>query len=106
MNEQEKSLKLAELMGWELDYNKLWDEWHVLNLFPRGHIATILQPYANSEQGHAQFATILLKFPEVFSTFDCRITSNPKNVMWLNGEKPTQSNILDEILRMNGVSDV
>ena len=100
MNEQEKSIKLAELMGWERKPNPYSngayaDEDYVWDVDVR--LINGVYPYASHEFGLAQFAAILLKFPEVMIRF-----------MW-GGEhgkyfiNPTQSNILDEILRMNGV---
>lgn len=49
-----------------------------------------LNPYESA----AQFGLIFLRYPEVMSSFCCHDTAV--------GE-PTQANILDEILRMNGV---
>ena len=88
MNEQDKSLELAKLMGWRAGDNM-------------GQ--THLQPYDNSIIGLAQFATILLKFPEVLSQYDCRVLHNPRNTMWKDGVKPSQENMLDAILKMNGI---
>ena len=90
MNEQEKSLALAELMEWELDSplstKYSYTKYNGLNW-------RILEPYDASQEGKAQFSDILLKFPEVM--FD-------EYKHW-DLDECTQANILDEILRMNGV---
>jgi len=69
MNIQEKSLALAELMGWKIveaehsdlaprftDYGEMFN------------VAT-LAPYVDSFGGKAQFAAILLEFPKVMMRF-------------------------------------
>ena len=92
MNEQEKSLELAELMGWKLVTIFGDADWHIVRepAFLNNDKFPVLEPYAYDADGLAQFAAILLKFPEVFEDFMYEFI-------------PTQSNILDEILRMNGV---
>ena len=97
MNEYEKSLKLAKLMG--LSYNIIDCKDGYMTIEPtcdhiRRESGDVVQytPYESDEEGLAQFAAILLKFPEVME-FSTEWTYN----------KPTQANILDEILRMNGV---
>jgi len=89
MNTEEKSLKLAELMGL-----RVWDSMHGHHVY-EGDIARdndmLLRPYSDSTEGLAQFASILLKFPEVGAHFFGR---------W---DKFTQECVLDHILRMNGV---
>jgi len=89
MNEQGKSLALAKLMGWTGGDN-----------MGQAH----LQPYDNSIIGLAQFAAILLKFPEVLSQYDCKVLHNPRNTMWKDGVKPSQESMLDTILEINGIS--
>jgi len=100
MNEQEKSLKLAELMGWDIKVDPLGFAYFECN---NGKLV----PYELSRNGLAQFAAILLKFPEVMHAYVSKYQAhgNPSDILrWKR--KPTQANILDEILRMNGVDDV
>ena len=96
MNEQEKSLKLAELMEWETRLTCIVknapSSVKVYADKESGIGFAELQPYSKEEIGLSQFAAILLKFPEVME-FSTEWTYN----------KPTQANILNEILRMNGV---
>ena len=100
MNTQEKSLKLAELMGWKPKWNNMACE-GVPKIFDYG----FLEPYASGNNGRAQFAAILLKFPEVMARW-CYITKDDENKFDTTGAiivQPYQGAILDEILRMNGV---
>ena len=99
MNTKDKSIKLAELM-------ELTDRTHANSIY---HYVmwngkkTAFTPYYGTDTGRAQFAAILLKFPEVMQY---------SNLVWWDSYNdcqnpdylpPTQANILDEILRMNGV---
>jgi len=79
MNEKEKSLELAKLMGWREKIN----------------------PYGKG--GLAQFAAILLKFPEVFEYAEGGGYLKPTEHGGCD-MAPTQENILDEILKINGVN--
>jgi len=94
MNEQEKSLKLAELCPDIWAFWKPEKDWN---------------PYSESINGLAQFAAILLKFPEVMCSlvpityFDADEDERKSLRKTMNYNGPTQANILDEILRMNGV---
>jgi len=100
MNEQEKSLELAEVMGWErseLGGVSFW-EGENIDLYH-----TTLCPYSSCNAGKAQFAAILLRFPEVMERFTEAGSMLDDATMMRNGMKPTQANILDEILRMNGI---
>jgi len=97
MNTQEKSLKLAELMGWKPKWNNMACE-GVPKIFDYG----FLEPYASGNNGRAQFAAILLKFPEVMGRHDLYMWNHPNGAA-IGATEPTQANILDEILRMNGV---
>jgi len=118
MTEQEKSLKLAELMGWDLKLlkNFVRQENDELKSY---HICTSqvdgcdmweyvkFNPYSSSVEGLAQFAAILLKFPEViFSLVEVTSIVTGRDMghenRWYYYDF-NQSNILDEILRMNGV---
>ena len=100
MNEQEKSLKLAELMGWPM-----W------SLRPKDMLDTELIkgfgahlcPYKETKHGLAQFAAILLRFPEVMAKIIVVDTSSDGDDFVKLRIKPTQANILDEILKLNGV---
>lgn len=113
MNIKDKSLALAELMGWERtspDHEGICtcDMGNVYN--------NLCCPYTLSITGLAQFAAILLKFPEVMAGFDMHVWQHSDDkttccmcgTAYVKGESiycklPTQANILDEILRMNGV---
>lgn len=86
-----KSLKLAELMGWGIEMYK-GRETIGAGSPMRGHY---IRPYEDCEHGLAQFAAILLKFPEVMNSFSYE-EGRPDM-------PPTQANILDEVLRMKGV---
>ena len=105
MNEQEKSLRLAELRGVELvdsmcsSNGLLWareansaDAWQGW-----------WEPYSDSDEGRAQFAAILLKFPEVMARFvEVDVSSDGSDFVRLR-YKPTQACILDAVLVINGV---
>ena len=84
MNTQEKSLKLAELMP-EV---KISESGRVL--FPHDYYDEQWNPYENL----AQFAAIMLKFPDVF---DCLI------VRAVRPKFRTQRFMLDAVLLENGV---
>lgn len=88
MNTQEKSLALAELMGWELSKTKK----SIMNM---GQYRKLC-PYNSTYSGLYQFAAILLKFPRVLYEPDSY------GVLWGVHVEPTQENILDAILQMEG----
>jgi hypothetical protein len=125
MNTQKKSLALAELMGWEIRpshiHPDLADE--IVDYGELFEIAT-LAPYVVTPNGLAQFAAILLKFPEVMDNFFKVDGEKQHGIVAFNGQfwvrcegeieenyehftdesaHPTQANLLDEILRMNGI---
>ena len=106
MNTQDKSLKLAELMKWKLDTTAtpiITINPHFIQYFVKG-FHTFLEPYAETSDGLAQFATILLKFPKVMSRKETyNYDDGPVMFSVWKSVEPTQTNILDEILRMNGV---
>jgi len=63
-----------------------------------------LEPYEQGSIGLTQFATVLLKFPEVMMRF----AIDNEQDRWLGDEdgelfhgKSTQENILNEVLRVN-----
>lgn len=89
MNTKDKKLALAKLMGWIVFYHI--PHGTVPHLENTGHV---LNPYDDL----AQFAAILLKFPEVMAKF------NSTYVWGAYYTEPTirQAIILDEILRLNG----
>lgn len=93
--EEEKSLALAELMGLIVsEDNSVMSR----NAFDRSHDWKVYNPYEGNIAGLAQFAAILLRFPEVFDSVEDVIISCEDGAM-----RPfNQANILDEILRMNG----
>ncbi len=94
MDKKEKSLKLAELMGWKLKERKiagLMVVHEIVNDEPLRFHKAFLEPYDFDVNGLAQFAAILLKFP---------------GVMWDWEKEPTQANILDAVLRMEGASGI
>ena len=78
---EERSLMLARLMG-RSAYNQNMNSW---------------RPYSDGTIGRAQFAGILLRFPEVMD----EILNHPEKGKRFTID-PTQANILDAILRMNG----
>jgi len=62
-------------------------------------------PY-NGVTGLAQFAAILLKFPQWVDEFHTKTKQGMTTAFhqgWWHDLPPTQENILDEILSMNGV---
>ena len=89
--EEQKSLALAKLMGYKKHSDGTWTDgkgyWP--NVAGGGYGRFV--PYENSTLGKAQFATILLEFKTPFFV-----------KTWSAGLEPTQTNILDEILRMEG----
>jgi len=97
-NEEEKSLELSKLMGWECS------EMHKLFYIESDDEFTdcILCPYEGCYNGLAQFAAILLKFPEVFEYAEGGGYLKPTEHGGCD-IAPTQENILDEILKINGV---
>jgi len=105
MNEQEKSLKLAELMGWEIE-TYYGDAPYICASHFDNKIKHIpLVPYEMSQIGLAQFAAIFFKFREVMCN-ECFLSYEAhKGLSYCEPleKEPTQANILDEILRMNGV---
>ena len=99
MNTQEKSLKLAELMGWIIGYGPT----RITAIGAGCHCQYRFEPYENTHDGLAQFAAILLKYKEVMARF-CGVAEVNEGVRVAQiGGGVTQTNILDEILRMNGV---
>ncbi|MES0445025.1 MAG: hypothetical protein ABUJ92_00630 [Desulfobacterales bacterium] len=93
MNEQEKSIKLAKLMGWELDGGCL------AKTCGKDLRYFTLNPYADND--HGQFKAIILNFPAWVSRTVKFPNENP--CFMGNHNLLYQDNILDEILRMNGV---
>jgi len=89
MNEKEKSLKFADIMGCHITAES----------------TQLYIPYSNEALGLAQFAEILLKFPEVMTirTPYKRVTDDYIEVSLWSIKEPTQENILDEVLRLNDV---
>ena len=106
MNEHKKSLKLAEMMGWGVIYTNGYPKVDpAFNSDFAGYL--YLQPYESDTDGLAQFAAILLKFREVIPRI-CRNKWHKQGMqnvcrIELRDVEPTQANILDEILVMNGV---
>jgi len=95
MKETEKSLELAKLMGW-----REFKSTGAYMIFSEYELSE-LKPYCSDTQGLAQFGAILLKFPAVFE-----YASAGGFIKYNDGytyTEPTQENILDEILRINGV---
>jgi len=106
MTNDEKSLKIAELMGWKGYYTDFTRHDFIWDCNPDFDCTQYkLEPYEKSEEGLAQFAAILLKFSDIMQRF------GRLNGVWhirckkheITEREPTQANILDEILRMNGV---
>ena len=105
MTEKEKSLKLAELMGWKLVTIFGDADWNIVRepALLNNDEFPVLEPYVYGADGLAQFAAILLKFPDVMTFVSYEADTTLKMYNGLELKEPTQSNILDEILRMNGV---
>ena len=99
MTEREKSLELAELMGWKVYWEDNGAESVPVLKMGNRQIAGTLNTYNNL----AQFAAILLKYPEVLVRPRFIGCLNNKELAYPDYNKPTQENILDEILRMNSV---
>jgi len=110
MNEQYKSLALAKLMGWSTSCGRVHCTFEGKDGFNG-----VLHPYAKTEDGLAQFAAILLKFPDVVSKFVCteghtyeHATSAERYERYggmfqgfITAEKPfTQKAVLDAILKI------
>ena len=95
MNTEGKSMMLAKLMGWGIYGGRVTDE---VGSDRIGFCEPC--PYSDTQQGLAQFAAIMLRFPEVLARF--KLMDSGEWMGGLIGGEPTQSNILDEILRMNG----
>jgi len=91
---EEKSLMLANLMGWEPDHDD--PNYYWVKEFP-----VMLCMYEDNPEGLAQFAAILLKFPESVSGY-ARKCERADFSGWF-GDSSTQENLLDEILQMNEV---
>ncbi|MDX8383422.1 MAG: hypothetical protein R8M45_05030 [Ghiorsea sp.] len=88
MNEQEKSLEHARIMGWRIYQKSFGDIYTRVKVYDYG---VSLRPYADDEEGLAQFAAILLKY--------LQDDDMPPLLMF----DPTQENILNEILVNNDV---
>ena len=98
MTEQEKSLALAKLMGWELS------ELYIIQNPECPVFHQYLEPYNDSTIGYAQFAAILLKYPEVMT--EVCVAHYDLSIHLFEPEEDGrnwQGFILDEVLRMKGV---
>lgn len=84
MDEEQKSLELARLMGWDIEKADEIDEYHVI-------IDTDeeLKPYESHNVGLSQFAKIQLAFPSFVKDIDVQTF--------------TQSRVLNQILVNEGV---
>jgi len=105
MDTQGKSSALAKVMGWDLSTygTKLPEHMREERIQVAPFDDMVLDPYSTEPNGLAQFAAISLKFPEVLNMYSCKVTNNPRSPIWKDGNKPTQENMLDEILKMNGI---
>jgi len=96
-----KELALAKLMGWKLHQTDTKSQLYELRdksfRYLEGDYQP-LEPYSETIAGLAQFASILLRFSQVMT-----LSHACHEPIW-NAKEPTQENILDEILRMNGVA--
>jgi len=113
MNEHDKSLALAKLMGWSTSCGRVHCTFEGKNGFNG-----VLHPYAKTADGLAQFAAILLKFHDVVSKFVCteghtyeHATSAERYERYggmfqgfITAEKLfTQEAVLDEVLQLKGL---
>ena len=89
---EEKSLMLANLMGWEPDHDD--PNYYWVKEFP-----VMLCMYEDNLEGLSQFGAIILAHTGIFDRFRKELPSGE----WMFGIEPTQEILLDEILRMNGV---
>ena len=96
MNEQEKSLELAKLMGWEVW--KCGKENHINGLHMDIYDDMTLCPYTYGEEGLVQFAAVLLKNYKVIEHI-----ADDYNLYCDFQSHEMQKLLLDEILIMNGV---
>jgi len=123
-SEREKSVAIAKLMKW-----KTYTLHHVTRIrTEEGNSifdARVLCPYKDSVNGLAQFAAILLKFPEVIARFCTSVAIHGKihhmQMTWPQLAKMregieditkhpfyiefTQANFLDELLRTKGLME-
>jgi len=112
--ETQKSLALADLMGWEINHAANASE----HISVRTDYAVSidsqqtsywLQPYERTAVGLVQFAAILLKFPRVICRFTEGDLDGFTSLLFDDGYhdklEPTQANFLDEILRMQGKAE-
>jgi len=91
MNEQEKALKLAELMGWEI-HHKYQDI--VVGCGDAQLYMSVFDPYAKTINGLAQFASIMV--------YDGALTNRVLRHMDNNQIKFTQVTLLDSYLEFTG----
>ena len=91
MNTQDKSFKLAELMGLT-DRTPANSIYHYVMWNGK---KTAFTPYYDTDIGRAQFTAILLK--------NGAMTKRVMNELHNNMIPLTQESFLDELLRMNGV---
>ncbi len=99
MNEEQKTLILADLMGWNVVLSEAKDEYHQFNNVD-------LRPYDFCDEGLSQFAEIILKFPSYVDKFHTETKTGMTSAFfdgWYQNNAPTQVNILDEILIINGI---
>jgi len=112
--EKQKSLALAKLMEWRVKQDSLSSEGHPLIECDAYNFIyhSYLSPYKHTAYSMAQFATILLTFPEVMSRTEDRWHSGSfedddgwgTESIWLHRE-PNQANILDAVLAMHDMLD-
>jgi len=99
--EKQKSLALAELVWWNHSSSS---DGRYISCMPPWSGEETLCPYVKSQQGYAQFAAILLKFPEVITMFvqveGCGHEQCCGDVGLYT--RPTQTNLLNAILHMKG----
>jgi len=96
-----KNLSLAKLMNWKVklisdDIFELREQQFESDGYP------LLDPYSDS----AQFVSIFMRFPQVVDSFHTEQKTGMTSAFyqgWCHDLCPTQENILDEILRMNGL---
>jgi len=105
--EKQKALALAKLVKFKLNGFPLWITGRELRMQQSTARAfdcdPIFNPYADTDRnGLAQFAAILLKFPEAMACQFSTVCLSDGSMLTRNTPvKPTQANILDEILKLN-----
>jgi len=88
---KENSIKLANIMGWELSYEH--DKVYILTYVDGFGVNTPLEPYLKTDVGYRLFAIIFLRYPKVVDRFNSKGSKYSDRSL-------DQEGILDEIINM------